>query len=785
VRLFEALFSHPAEIFEAGELVWRSPLPAFVWPAIGLAAAVVVVLSQGTARARGPRDVRGLAVAALQLCMLVLLLALLAEPFWRVRRVEAGRNSLVLLIDHSQSMSFAEGGDTRLDRALTGFRERAFARVRASFSLESYAFAERLKRVESIFDPAAFGATTALRSSLTDALSRARDAGAAALVLISDGRENRTGGASGLGYWLRELSSFGVPVHVIAAGPERIANDVRLVDAALPERAVRGTRVPVDVSLQLPRAVTPDGSRASGAAATPVRVVVREQGRPLASREVELTSGGSVERARLEFEISDAGVHDLEIAVDPLPGETQRENNVARALLEVPAKPRRVLYVEGEPRWEYKFLRRALAGDPGLSLVTLLFTTQSKTLRQGIDAEEELRDGFPARAEDLFRYDALVIGSLEASSLTPDQHRLIERFVRERGGGLLLLAGPRGLGAGGWGATSLRSVLPAALPSGDAATLRRSPGVIEPTRYGFSEAWLELATSPDRNRELWRSLPDVSEAQTLGPLKLGAIALLQREEPNGEKQPALALQGYGRGRAALFGAGATWRWHMGTAAEDGRHARFWRQLLRFLASEAEPPVRAWIEPLKRPLAPGDASQAASSTQASSRLPSSRLRVEVRNEAFAPIAATRVEARIETDGAPTRTLELVPAATPGMFEAVLALEPDALHRIALELRGPDVPSAARELVIHHRSPPAASEAFDATQDRALLEQIALATDGRVWDGEALSELPAALAASPRSITRFEEYDLRFMPVVLIALLLLRATEWALRKRWGWV
>ena len=141
--------------------------------------------------------------------------------------------------------------------------------------------------------------------------------------------------------------------------------------------------------------------------------------------------------------------------MEPLPGEENLANNsVTRPILVSDAK-RRILYVEGEPRWEYKFIRRAEEDDPTVQLVSMLRTSENKIYRQGIRDPSELADGFPSRPEDLFGYAGIIIGSVDANYFTPLQQELLREYVDRRGGGILFLGGRYSLSDGGWAASSL------------------------------------------------------------------------------------------------------------------------------------------------------------------------------------------------------------------------------------------------------------------------------------------------------------------------------------------
>ena len=158
-------------------------------------------------------------------------------------------------------------------------------------------------------------------------------------------------------------------------------------------------------------------------------------------------------------------------------------NNAMARLVSVSGEKRRILYVEGEPRWEYKFIRRAAEDDHGVQVVSMLRTTENKIYRQGISDPKELADGFPVKAEDLFEYEGIIIGSVEAGYFTPTQQELLREFVDRRGGGLLFLGGRFALADGGWGASSVTELLPTFLPNGK-NTFHRDPATAQLTAAG-------------------------------------------------------------------------------------------------------------------------------------------------------------------------------------------------------------------------------------------------------------------------------------------------------------
>src|SRR4029079_2376263 len=137
--------------------------------------------------------------------------------------------------------------------------------------------------------------------------------------------------------------------------------------------------------------------------------------------------------------------------------------NAREALINVNDTREKVLYYEGEPRPEAKFVRRAVEEDKNLQVVILQRTAENKYLRLDVGKPDELIGGFPTTREELFSYRALILGSVEAASFTPDQLRMIADFVNKRGGTLLMLGGRRSFAEGGWAGTPFGEVLPVVL----------------------------------------------------------------------------------------------------------------------------------------------------------------------------------------------------------------------------------------------------------------------------------------------------------------------------------
>jgi hypothetical protein len=205
-----------------------------------------------------------------------------------------------------------------------------------------------------------------------------------------------------------------------------------------------------------------------GLAGSKAKLSVRDAGKVLATQEVTLKGDGETQSETVVFNAGDAGPKSLEIGVEPVGGEANAANNKVARQVNVENRKPKILYFEGEPRWEYKFIRRALDDYHDIELAAMVRTTQNKLYRQFPPSmnQKDLEEGFPQKVEDLFQFQGLIIGSVEANYFTPAQQQMIHDFVDRRGAGLLFLGGRASLSDGGYQNSPLAELIPTRLPDG-------------------------------------------------------------------------------------------------------------------------------------------------------------------------------------------------------------------------------------------------------------------------------------------------------------------------------
>jgi uncharacterized membrane protein len=751
--MFEALFGYPFSLYRKGELVLLGPYPRWLLAAAILAAALVLgaaIWRWRSKLASGLTGWRPAVVWLLQACLVAIILLLLWQPALRVSVLKPQQNVIALLVDDSGSMAIEEQGETRLAQAVRLLNGGLLEGLAKNFQVRLYRLSDRLERIEDLGQLGAARPATRIGESLRELTREAANLPLGAVVLLSDGAENSGGIDLAT---LAEIRRRRLPVHAIGFGRERFTQDIEISDVRVPERALAGSRLAAAVTL-----------RQSGYAGKKARLSVREGGRPLAAKEIVLGETGSQQTDIVLFNAGEAGVRTLEFTIEALAGEENLRNNALLRLVQVEASRPRVLYFEGEPRWEYKFIRRALAEDPVVELVSLLRTTQNKLYRQGLNSPEELADGFPGRVEELFGYQALILGSVEAGYFTPAQQELIRQFVDRRGGGILFLGGRAALADGGWAASPLAELLPVSLPA-QKNTFHRDQAGVELAPAGRDSLITRLVEDAGENVKRWSALPRLADYQEVSDPKPGATVLALLRSPAGRSLPLLVTQNYGRGRSAVFATGGSWRWQMQQELTDQTHEIFWQQLVRWLVAGSPSPVSASTP---RPVLADESLV--------------RLEAVVRDKTYLPAADARVEARLMGPAGLSEAIELAPdPLEPGTYRAEWRAEkPGAYLAEIVAFRGAE--EAGRDTIAFRREDGVA-ENFRAEQNRELLEKLAEQTGGSYYRPEQARRLLDEIVYSEAGITVQETKELWNLPAVFLLLLALKSAEWFLRRRWG--
>jgi len=745
--MFEFFFKYSRATYERAELVFASGWPVWLLVALIAAAAVVVGIAIWYRRA-GLGLVRATVLGALQTALVAGVLVLLWRPALVTQTLRPQENSVAVLLDTSGSMLYGNEDSSRLQQAVDALSRNALPALESQFTVNLFSFANDVLELSSLDKVPPPGPVTHIGDALLNVLRGAQSGAIAAVVLVSDGADNSVDYDAAK---IAEIASFGVPIHTVGVGEETMPNDLELEDVQLPSVGLAGSTVSAQVSI-----------RHSGASLAQLKVYDGDA--ILTSESIQLPGSTGVTTRWVDIDVGAAGVRDLKFALDALPNETNVINNSRLRPMEVPEQRRHILYIEGEPRWEYKFIRRAIDENPAVRVASLLKTTPNKFYRQGIESPDELVNGFPTEELALFRYDGIMIGSFEAAALTPPQHDMIREFVSRRGGTLLMLGGRRGLTDGGWGPTSVAEVLPVRLPELEGPSFIREPAKAMLAPLGLTSAMTRLEADDEANKAAWEGLPDLADFQTVGELKPGAETLLEARFM-GDTKPLLVHQRYGLGNVYVLATGGTWRWQMQLPHEDQRHETFWRQFLQAAATTAPQPVTLTSDRVFY----GDESTVV-------------LRAEVRDKSYKPASDAAVSLEVSDGMGPPTTVPMTPVAGErGLYEAVYDTAHTGVFRFQAIAKTGDEELGRAQFAVRRED--GVIEHYHVQQNRALLERLSAATGGTYFAVDDVSKLPEAVSFSEAGSVERQVLDLWNIPLAFMLLLLLKSAEWLLRLYWG--
>lgn len=750
---------------------------AFALPWWGYIAAFGAALALGwLAYARVPVKLSAaqrVTLSSLRALTLLLLIVILLRPVVMVPPAAAKNSRLPILVDVSRSMRLKDAdpsrdgeGPSRIERAQALVRDLQ-AQLGSEYRIELLTFGDALAVAPDVDRLAATARRSDLSGAIADLAERypasapAGDGQAgtvAAVIVLSDGGDTSPIEAV-------PLRSLGAPVITVGIGSPDAPRDREIVNLTAGEPLLPGASIDVSVS-----------AISSGYGRDPVELRLSANGRPLEVRRVTPSADGAPVHAvfTVSPEPNVATVYTVQIP--GAGGEIAAENNIRSVLVAPQTGRRRLLVVEGAPGYEHTFLKRALSDDPGLDVDAVVRKGQNDDGRDTFYVQADpsrmaaLSGGYPFKRSELFAYDGVIFGNIEADFFTREQLELTREFVAARGGGLLVL-GARSFDRQGLMGTALEHALPIDL------TVRRSNitlaaaqmPAVEPntpalTVDGALHPATRLAVTPEENREKWASLPALASVAAIGGTRPGAQVLAVALTAGGTPHPLIAAQRYGQGRSLIFAGEASWRWRMLKPADDTSYETIWRQLARWVTAGSQAPVTI------APMSP----TVAGITE--------RISVVVRDEEYHPVANAEVAIELT---APNGEKRSVPAA--------LSSPQDGRYRVAARFDQPGVyrvdATATRDDVrIGTASRPVLVGGVDLemTQPRlneAVLRRLAAENNGHYVPAAEAGRLASLLRESRAEAGTPEMRDVWHNGWSLLAIIGLLAAEWVARRRVG--
>ncbi|MBV9083837.1 MAG: VWA domain-containing protein, partial [Acidobacteriaceae bacterium] len=364
--MFEFLFKYPASVFSKGTFVLLGSWPKWILfcGIFGIGALFAFVMWRRGGRRLPSMGLSRTAVLwLLQSLTIAVLLLLLWEPAISITALRPQQNLVAVVLDNSRSMNLNDTGEIREHQAVDLLKSRLLPDLTKRFQVRLYTLNAGVQRVQHLDGLSATASATQIGTGLRQLADEAATLPMGAVVLLSDGADNSRGIDA---QTMAELHRRRLAVNTIGFGSEKLSNDVELERLEVPAHTLAGSRLEAQVTI-----------RQRGFSGKRATLVVTGDGRVFASRQIELTNAPE-QTETVEFNAAKPGVMNVEAKLEPLAGEENVANNRRTRVLAVDGGKRRILYVEGEPRWEYKFLRRAVEDDPAIEVVSMLRTTQNK-----------------------------------------------------------------------------------------------------------------------------------------------------------------------------------------------------------------------------------------------------------------------------------------------------------------------------------------------------------------------------------------------------------------------
>lgn len=505
-----------------------------------------------------------LGICFVRLLFLGVLMWCLFMPELRKSEVETLKPRFVVAVDTSSSMLLApeEGMSNRWSRVQEVMSQDWVDFVKAECEIDVYPFDAEVgakMTVPQVRDFQPEGKSTLLRDSLKKITSRYAGQNVAGFVLLSDGQDTR----EAYDDWAAE--PWPMPLYTIRLEEDHIWEkepDVG-VDAVNTPR-----RVSVGWKTELKCVVRGQGTKGQNQS-----VQLFKDGQRIAEQPFQIPVDGGSRELTFELENPDIGVFTYRIFVPLLEGEKNKEDNEYEVTVLVIDAKNRLLYVEGTPRWESKFLTRALKANKQAIPLAFIQGPGGKFMTVGNKGSMTT----DMRADQLAFFKIVVLGNLNAEELGETRAQNLVKFV-EDGGSLALLGGLKGWGEKGFIQTGLKKAMP---------IRSLTPAVVEGT---FAVQLTDEGRSHPAfagDPELWSVIPPVLSIFPNAQLSAAAQTLIVAVTPSGP-QPLIVAQRYGQGKIICILTDSLWKWKLSEQSlENNPYQRFWDQLISWMTPDKE------------------------------------------------------------------------------------------------------------------------------------------------------------------------------------------------------
>lgn len=770
---------------------WPWPVWAFwLLLIVGIGFVVAIYIREREAAGRFGKTL----LAAIRVAMLLLLGWMLLGWTWQQHRTDLP--DLVLLLDDSGSMGLADEIDdarlrenltarlkslkldelTRLNIAKTVLlenNEKLLKELSSRYRLKVIRVSAPARTLDTAETPAANGLAilkaeapaSRLGDCLREAIELQRGRPTAAIVMFTDGIATEGTSLADAASYARRKS---IPLYFVGLGNERPSIDLQLADLLADEAVFLGDAIHFEFRL---------ASRGYQGAVK-VRLLREGESEPLSEQSLNVTGDEASQIVRMTTRPAEQGDFDFVVQVEPQPREMNTTNNKLTRRIAVREEKLRVLLAQSYPNYEFRYLKNVLERElnrPGQEGEERGFRSVLQEADvEYVETDKSAAAVFPVSRDELFKYDVLILGDVNPALLTQSVLENIYEFVNVRGGGLVIMSGPKYMPQA-YRDSAIAPLFPAnvdAIAVPDADEVLKAQFRSRLTPLGVNSPALQLMEKPADNLQLWNeTLAPLRWMVRVSDLRPGVRVLAEHPDLRGldnQPLPIITLQFHGAGKVVFHATDETYRWRF--RAGDVYFARYWIQTIRYLSrskllGEAEG-VELTVD--REEYQQGEAIH---------------LRARFLDDRAAPAEDDGVLCIVQHDAGQRRSVRLRrDALNRGVFEAVVESMPPGRYRAWIA--SPVFPGRPPSREFRVNSPP--GELAEVQMKAQELQDAAKTSGGafyRVQDtGKLLAALPPGRHVRVESLPPEPLWNLPWLPIVFVGLL---ASEWLLRKKFGLV
>ncbi len=710
-------------------------------------------------------EARRKALTAIRVIIFLLLLFILFQPARTVYKHSSKKPVIAFLVDSSMSMK-TKDATSRFHQVKKFFGEERGSR----FNTIMHELGGRYKPLIFTFSGSS-QRTTIANISKSNPEGRKTDIGLAirqvekempgnilnGVILISDGAHN------GAFSPVESAMDCEVPVYTIGVGDPGKYIDLQVSKVEAPEFAFKNTPTNVEVTLS-----------GFGFAGWTVPVILKNVDGILQTKKVKIKSNNEKTKIAFSFVPKRVGTFKYTVNIPTYGSEVSHKNNARKFTMQVVRDKIRIMYICGQPSWEYSFLRNALKADPTLDFVSFNILRNPENVTIVPESQLALIP-FPIReifTKEIYNFDLLVFENFKYSRFRITHGYLdnIRKFVKEYGGAFLMLGGDNSFGKGGYKSTPLYEILPVELSGNDE---KISLGTFSMRVNRYSHPIVQLSNDPKENRKIWESMPDLDSCNQLLKPKPGAVLLGSHPMAANEygNLPVLCVWDAGKGRVMTMASNTTWRWSFQLAAEgkgNYYYNRFWSQAIRWLI-QAEDMKLVHLSADKKVFM---------------RDEEIKLNVRVFDKYYRPNNGVSVYVSVINPSGKKIDLGIIPAVrkVEGRYEADYAGNIEGSYKFRSEAYKGGIKLGADELTCEVAVP--TIELEDPQLNEPLLRDISEASGGKYFNISSISEeeikFPEREKKAATALRKVSVWNSAFIFTLICALL---TVQWYLRRKNG--